>query len=170
MKRVLVIGSCGAGKSTFSRRLHEITGLNLIHLDKLYHKPNWVEPEKDEWLETVREIIKDDEWIIDGNYGGSMELRLERCDNVIWLDLPRNVCTFRVLKRIWRYRNGGRPDMAEGCEERFDWEFIRYVRRFSKDKNPAIKMRLAKFADSKNIFHLKSNRDIENFLEKIGEN
>lgn len=170
MKRVIVIGSCGAGKSTFSRRLHEITKLKLIHLDKIYHLPNWEEPPDDEWLETVRKIVGDDEWIIDGNFGGSMEMRLERCDTVIWLDLPRRVCVWRVLERNWRYRNTVRPDMAEGCEEKFNLEFIRYVWRFRKDKNPAIKMRLEKVADSKTIFHLKSKREIKIFLESVSKN
>jgi adenylate kinase family enzyme len=163
MKRVLVIGSCGAGKSTFARRLHEITGLKLIHLDSFYHLPNWGEPSKEDWLKLVQELIKGDEWIIDGNYGGSMEMRLERCDTVIWLNFPRTVCTWRVLKRIWLYRKGGRPDMAEGCEERFDWEFIKYVWNFPRDKNPKIVSRLAKFPDKK-VFHLKSNNEIEKFF------
>ena len=167
MKRVLVIGSCGAGKSTFSRRLHEITKLKLIHLDKIYHLPNWEEPPEDEWLIKLKDIIKGDEWIIDGNFGSSMELRLERCETVIWLDLPRRVCVWRVLKRNWLYRNRVRPDMAEGCEEKFDPEFIKYVWRFQKDKNPAIEMRMEKFAGSKNIFRLKSEREIEKLLAGI---
>ncbi len=169
MKRVLVIGSCGAGKSTFARRLHEKTGLELIHLDKLYHKPNWIEPAEDKWLKKVREIIRLDEWIIDGNYGGTMELRLERCDSVIWLDFPRTVCTWRVLKRIAKYRNGVRPDMAEGCVERFDWEFIKYTWNFPKDKNPDIVSRLKKFKNIK-TFRLRSNDEVENFFAELNSN
>ena len=96
MRRVLVIGSCGAGKSTFSRRLHKLTGLPLLHLDRHYWKPGWVESEVDEWKAKVEELIAGDEWIIDGNYGGTMEMRMRRADTVIWLDLPRYLCTYRV--------------------------------------------------------------------------
>lgn len=170
MKKIVVIGSCGAGKSTFSRRLHEITELKLIHLDKIYWKPNWTEPPEDVWKRKVGEILQGDSWIIDGNYGGSMEMRIAACDTVIFLDMPRTVCLWRVLKRIALYKKNGRPDMAEGCEERFDWEFIKYVWRFQKDKIPAVKQRLEKFGDSKKIVRLKSNRDIELFLGEIREN
>ena len=163
MKRVLVIGSCGAGKSTFSKRLHEITGLNLIHLDKFYHLPNWEEPPKEVWEAKVRELISGEEWIIDGNYGGSMDMRLERADSAIWLDLPRTVCTYRILKRVFQYRNKKRPDMAEGCFERFDWEFIKYVWNFPRDKNPAIEMRLKKYPNVK-IYRLKKKQRDREFL------
>ncbi len=163
MKRVLVVGSCGAGKSTFSRRLREKTGLKLIHLDVFYHKPNWEQPTDEEWLATVKDLIDGDEWIIDGNFGGTMELRMERADTVIWIDFPRVVCTWRVIKRIVRYWNKKRPDMAEGCRERFDWEFIKYVWNFPRDKNPLLKSRVEKFK-GRDVFHLKSNEEIEKFL------
>ena len=163
MKKVLVIGSCGAGKSTFARRLHKITGLKLIHLDALYWKPNWVETPKDVWEEKVREVLKGDSWIIDGNYGGTMEMRMAQCDTVIWLDFPRTVCAWRVIKRILTYKKKGRPDMATGCDESFDWDFIKYVWNFPRDKNPDIVSRLAKFPDIK-VVHLKSNREIEGFF------
>lgn len=166
MKRILVIGSCGAGKSTFARRLHEKTGLELIHLDKIYWKPNWTESSKEDWSKKVLEIIKGDSWIIDGNYGGSMETRMSHCDTVIWLDFPRAVCTWRVLKRIAFYKKNGRPDMADGCDERFDREFLKYVWNFPRDKNPGIVSRLQKFKDVK-VFRLKSNRDIERFFENF---
>lgn len=168
MKRVLVIGSCGAGKSTFSKRLYKITGLELIHLDKFYHQPNWGEPEEGEWLEKVEKMIQRKTWIIDGNYGGTMELRMQRADTVIWLDFSRTVCTWRVLKRIYKYRNKPRPDMAEGCDERFDWDFIKYTWNFPRDKNPAIIARLKKYKNLK-IFRLKSNREVEEFFGNLKE-
>jgi adenylate kinase family enzyme len=170
MRKIVVIGSCGAGKSTFSRRLHNITNLELIHLDKHYWEPNWSEPAKDEWKQKVAELVQGDSWIIDGNYGGTMELRIAACDTVIFLDLPRFICLRRVLQRIAFYKKNGRPDMADGCDERFDWEFIKYVWRFQKDKIPQIESRLEKFGDSKKIVRLRSNRDIELFFKKIGEN
>ncbi len=166
MKRILVIGSCGAGKSTFAKRLHKVTGLHLIHLDRFYHKPNWGKPTDDEWKAKVKELISGDEWIMDGNYGGTMELRMERADTVIWLDFPRILCTYRILKRTIQYRNKTRSDMAEGCNERFDWEFTKYVWNFKRDKNPLLEERLKKFNKLKQI-RLKSKDEIETFFAKL---
>ena len=100
MKKILVIGSSGAGKSTFSRRLSEITGIEIIHLDKLYWKPNWTEPSKDEWKKTLEKAVSKKAWIMDGNYSGTLEMRLPACETVIFLDLPRTVCVYRVIKRV----------------------------------------------------------------------
>lgn len=163
MKKVLVIGSCGAGKSTFSKRLHKITGLKLIHLDTVYWKPNWEMSPKEEWSSKVEQLVNGDNWIIDGNYGGTMELRMKHADTVIWLDLPRLLCTYRILKRTVQYRNKTRSDMAEGCKERFDWEFTKYVWNFRRDKNPLLAERLEKFDYLKQI-RLKSKQEIEDFF------
>ncbi len=169
MKKILVIGSCGAGKSTFAKRFHKITKLKLIHLDSYYHQPNWTEPDENDWLKTVEELVKGDEWIMDGNYGGTMEFRMKRCDTVIWLDFPRTVCTWRVIKRTLKYYKRTRPDMAEGCYERFDWEFLKYVWNFQRDKNPNNEARLKKF-DNIKLFRLKSNADVENFFSELRSN
>ncbi|MCB1023802.1 MAG: hypothetical protein KDB79_05410 [Acidobacteria bacterium] len=168
MKKVLVIGSCGTGKSTFSKALHRATGLKLIHLDTFYHKPNWGKPTNEEWFETVEKLVAGEDWIIDGNYGGTMEFRMKHCDTVIWLDLPRLLCSWRVFKRTLMYRNKIRSDMAEGCNERFDWEFTKYVWNFRRDKNPNIEKRLKKFPHIK-LFHLRSKPEIAEFLNSAGE-
>jgi len=151
-----------------ARRLHDKTGLNVIHLDSFYHQPNWTEPPKEQWVKTVEKLIKGDNWIIDGNYGGTMEIRMERCDTVIWLDFPRTICTWRVLKRFLKNRDRVRPDMAEGCVERFEWEFIKYVWSFPREKQPGIEARVNKFSELK-TYRLKSNREVENFLENISK-
>lgn len=166
MKKVLVIGSCGAGKSTFSKRLHEVTGLDLIHLDRFYHKPNWGKPTDEEWFRKVEELVSGDNWIIDGNYGGSMDFRMKHCDTVIWLDFNRVICSWRVLKRTITHRNKTRTDMAEGCNERFDWEFTKYVWNFPRDKNPAIETRITKFKNFRTI-RLKSNAEVEAFFREL---
>lgn len=167
MKKILVIGSSGAGKSTFSRRLGEATGLPVIHLDVLHWKPNWTEPDKAEWQKTVEAATKGDEWIMDGNFGGTMEIRMRACDTIIFLDLPRELCVYRILKRIVTYRRGTRPDMASGCDEKFDWEFIKWVWNFPRDSRPKIEKLLAKYGAAKTLFHLKSRKDVENFLHAL---
>jgi adenylate kinase family enzyme len=164
MKRILIIGSCGAGKSTFARRLSEVTGLEVIHLDKLYWKPNWVETDKKEWRKTVERAMQGEEWIIDGNYGGTMEMRLEKCDTVIFLDLPRTTCVYRVLKRVAFYKKGSRPDMADGCDEKFNWEFVKWTWNYPKRSKPKVEALLKRFEKEKTVIRLASKREIENFL------
>ncbi|MEO8073409.1 MAG: DNA topology modulation protein [Acidobacteriota bacterium] len=164
MRKILVIGSGGAGKSTFARRLGEKTGLEVVHLDKLYWKPNWTETPKDEWRKIVGEIIKGDEWIMDGNFGGTIDLRLAACDTVITLDLPRTVCVYRVLKRRLKYRSTNRPDMSEGCHEKIDFEFLQWIWNYSKNNKPQITEKLKRFGNEKTIIRLKSKREVENFF------
>ena len=131
MKRVMIIGCCGAGKSTFAKKLNDKLNLELIHLDQHYWKPNWVETEKKEWEKIVRKLAAKDEWIIDGNYYGTMDVRLERADTVFYLDVSTIKCMSRVLKRIRKYKGTTRPDMPIGCKERFDFGFLHYVAIFN---------------------------------------
>lgn len=170
MKRVLIIGSGGAGKSTLARRLGEATGIEVIHLDKLYWKPNWVEMPKAEMREIITELLKGDEWIIDGNFGSTMELRIAACDTVIFLDMPRIVCIYHILKRVLKYRNTTRPDMGEGCAEKFDLKFLGWVWNFPKTTKPQIEERLKRFERDKTIIRLRSKRDVEDFFARIESN
>ncbi len=170
MKRILIIGSGGAGKSTLARRLSEITKIEVIHLDKLYWQPNWVEPPKDEWQKTVEEIIKKDSWIMDGNFSGTLETRLQACDTVIFLDFPPIVCLFRVLKRRLRYQNTNRPDMAAGCNEKVDLKFLGWVWNYRKRNQMKIERFLKDFESNISVFRLISNNDVENFFSEFNKN
>lgn len=167
MKRILVIGSGGAGKSTFSGRLSRLLGIEVIHLDVLYWKPGWVETPKPVWRKMVGELVKRDAWIIDGNYSGTFDLRFEACDTVIFLDMARAVCMWRVLKRAALYRNGGRPDMAEGCQERLSLEFMRWVWGYSKRTRPKVLELLKESAQSKSVVWLRTRADVERFLARV---
>src|SRR5687768_13715418 len=111
MRRVLVIGPGGAGKSTLASHLGLQLNVEVFHLDKLYWQPGWVEMSKSKWRETLTELLSRDAWIMDGNYSGSLELRLQACDTVIFMDMNRALCLWRVLKRSIRYRSKRRPDM-----------------------------------------------------------
>ena len=165
MQRVLVVGSPGAGKSTFARLLASRTGLPLIHLDAEYHLPGWVERPEDEWQLRLGEHIAGDRWIIDGNYGGSMDRRLARADTAIWLDYPGWLCLWRVVKRIVTLNGQVRPDAAPGCAERLDWEFLHYVAMFRRAKAPALKRRMAAFPGA--VVHFRRPAEAQAFLHRL---
>lgn len=143
MQRIMVIGPCGAGKSTLSRILAEKFGLPLTHIDQLHWSAGWVEGEREQLRADLEPIIAQDRWVIDGNYKGSMDVRLQRADHVVYLDYPIPLCFWRAFKRVWKYRGRARPDMTEGCPERFDAEFFLYILRWNRDARPKTEALLA---------------------------
>lgn len=147
----MIIGCCGAGKSTMSRKLHELTGLPLHHLDQYYHQPNWQEPREEDWIADNKEMVKGDQWIIDGNYNSTMDIRLRRADTIVFMDYPTTRCFVRVIKRILKYHGEVRPDMPEGCEERFDLEFLHYVATFGMVKRPGLLKKVNAFKGNVHI-------------------
>lgn len=167
MKRVLVIGSGGSGKSTFARRLGERLKLEVIHLDQLYWHPGWVETPKDEWRRQVEELCGREAWVMDGNYSGTLDVRLAACDTVVFLDQPRAVCMWRVLKRALMYRNSPRPDMAAGCREKIDLKFLQWVWTYPSRRRPKILARLDEIAGDKRVIHLRSDAEVERFLAEV---
>ena len=168
MRRILVIGSGGAGKSTLSRRLGERLGLEVLHLDAFYWLPGWVETPKDEWRRTVEGLCARESWVMDGNFSGTLDLRLTACDTVVFLDVPRAVCLWRVLKRLVMYRNTPRPDMAAGCGEKFDPKFLHWVWTYPSESRPKILARLEEFAAGKRVVRLRSDAEVEKFLAEVG--
>lgn len=164
MKRVLVIGPGGSGKSTFARRLGQILGIEVTHLDSFYWRAGWTKPSNEDWIKTVNELISGESWIIDGNFSGTLSMRVERCDTIIFLDMPRLLCLWRVTRRRLSYRNRSRPDMAEGCNEKLDLEFISWVWNYSSRSRPKVVKLLNEKKASKKIVWLRSNADVERFL------
>ena len=164
MRKVLVIGSGGAGKSIFAKQLGEHLKIEVLHLDRFYWRSGWTEPPKSEWRKTVEELLRRDAWIMDGNYSGTLDLRLGACDTVIFLDISRVVCLWRVLKRGLKYRNGSRPDMAEGCREKLDPKFISWVWNYSNRSRPKIVEALRSHSQTKKIIWLRSRSEVETFL------
>ena len=167
MKRVLVIGPGGAGKSTFAARLAERATLPLIHLDALYWRPGWVEPSKAEWAVTVDGLVARDRWIMDGNYGGSLAPRLAACDTVIFLDMPRWLCLWRVIQRRLRHRRRARPDMAADCPERLDWPFLWWILTYPARRRPGILQRLAALRADQRAVVLRSAGEVEGFFQSL---
>jgi len=169
VRKVLIIGSGGAGKSTLAVRLGEVLRLPVIHLDRLFWNPGWVATPEDEWRTRVEEISKGGNWIMDGNFGGTMDLRLAACDTVIYLDFPRTLCTWRVIRRWLTYRDGTRPDMAEGCREKFDREFVSWVWNFPKISRPKIEEKISRIGNGTTIVRLRSPEAVGAFVRDLSE-
>ncbi|HEX2764336.1 MAG TPA: AAA family ATPase [Allosphingosinicella sp.] len=162
MERVLVIGSPGAGKSTLAAQIARLTGLPLVHMDRLAWKAGWVEVSRAELESRVREAIAGRRWVIDGNYGGTLPLRVTRADTVIDLDLPRWLCVWSLLRRVLQHRGETRDDMAPDCPERLDWEFLVYTARFGGRGRRRIERALAGFKGQR--ITLRSRSEVRAFL------
>ncbi|MGN1133389.1 MAG: adenylate kinase [Oscillospiraceae bacterium] len=163
MKRILVIGCPGSGKSTFARRLRDITGLPLYYLDMLWHKADKTNVTQSEFDCKLSGILSKDKWIIDGNYKRTLKARIEKCDTVLWLDYPTELCLQSAESRIGKPRE----DMP-WIETEFDPEFFEYIKNFRSKQNPVIENLLEEFSDRKIIvFH--SREESDEFLRKLKE-
>ena len=167
MQRVLVIGISGAGKSTFSRTLAAKTGLPLVHLDKAFWRPGWLETPKPQWRAKMSELAGAARWIMDGNFDSSLDLRLPRADAVFWFDYPRLLCLRRVLGRIATSYNTVRPDMGQGCPERIDLEFLHYIWTFNARQRPRILAALAQFGGHLHPVVFRRDSDVARFLGAV---
>ena len=168
MKRVLVIGAGGAGKTTFAKALAARTGLPLVHLDQLFWRPGWIKTPDAEWDRLTAELIARDDWITDGNYGRTFPIRLAAADTVVLLDLPRLVCTWRILLRQLRYLGRVRPDAAPGCPERLTWEFVSWVWTYPSRRLPEMLQRLDSVRTTKQVIVLRRQREVTRFLAQLG--
>ena len=162
MERILILGPCGAGKSTLAAKLGAVLALPVIHLDKEYWRAGWVQPDPAEWTARVEELIARPRWVMDGNYGGTLARRLERTELAVNLDYPRRVFFPRMLWRSLSQWGRTRPDMAEGCPEQLNWEFIAYTWRYRSDVLPRREARLA--ASGVPVINLRTPRETEAWL------
>jgi adenylate kinase family enzyme len=142
MQRVIIIGPCGSGKSTLARELAPRLGLPLVHMDQLGWQAGWVETEKAELQARLAEAVAGERWLIEGNYGSTLAPRLERADTVIYLDFPIRLCLWRLIRRIITLRGQSRPEMPEGCPERFDAAFFWYVMTWNAGPRPRTEAKL----------------------------
>ncbi len=164
MKKVMVIGCPGSGKSTFSRALHQVTGLPLYHLDMLNWNGDKTTVPKAVFIERLKDVIQGDSWIIDGNYGSTMELRMNACDTVFFLDYPVEVCLDGVMCR----KGQPRSDMP-WVETGEDPDFIRFIKEYQSVSRPSVMQLLEKYA-GKEILIFSSRKEAENYLERRSSN
>lgn len=171
MQRIVILGNAGSGKSTLARALGKCLDVPVVHLDKLFWEPGWIEPDAEEFRARVKQAVASDAWICEGNYARrTFDLRLPRAQLVIWLDTPRTACFRRVIVRS--VLNRPRADMPVGCSEKLDrafLTFLKFVWTFDRDYRPSIeKVRLA-VGPHVPVVHLRGARQIAEFLRSVSE-
>lgn len=168
MKKVLVLGCPGSGKSIFSTELGKITGLPVIHLDAHYWKAGWLATPTDEWRKVVSNLMsKHERFIMDGNYSGTLDLRIKEADTIYYFNLPRPLCLYRVVKRRIKHHGRTRADMADGCEEKVDLEFLTYIWNFKKKKQHQMEAFLKEAHHNKQVIIFKKTHEADSYLKKL---
>lgn len=162
MKKVIVIGCPGSGKTTFAEKLNKCTGLPLYYLDAIWHKPDKTHISRDEFDERIREIFNTHEWIIDGNYNRTIEMRLQQCDTVFLFDLPTDVCLQGARERLGK----GRYDLP-WIEKESDPEFEGFIREFAEKSLPKIYNLIEKYKAEKDIVIFKSREDADDYINYV---
>ncbi len=168
MQRVAVLGCGGAGKSRLAREMGRRLGLPVVHLDVHYWRPGWVPTPGEAWERIQADLLTGDAWIADGNYGGTLHLRFARADTAVFLDFGRLACYRGVLTRWLRGRGRVRRDLAAGCPECLDLEFLRWIWGFSRHSRPLVLTALASFASrGGRVVVLRSRRAVASFVETL---
>ena len=165
MKKIIVIGCPGSGKSTFSKKLNKLTGIPLYHLDMLYWNEDRTKVPREEFIKELDSIIDKDRWIIDGNYESTMEKRIDACDTVIFLDYPTEVCISGIMERRGKAR-GDMPWIEKSDE--VDEEFLSWVRDYNTESRPVVMELLKKYND-REIMIFTSRDDANEYLKKLSE-
>jgi adenylate kinase family enzyme len=164
VRRVLIIGCGGSGKSFLARELGARLGLPVVHLDPLFWRPGWVETPEPEWRAKQEQLVRQPAWIIDGNHASTLDVRLPAADAVILLDAGRATCIWRVVKRSLQHRRRPRPDRAEGCQERLDWPFLRWVWTFPRKGRPQVLKAIEQHAPHAEVTVLRRRSEVDEFV------
>ena len=162
MLKVMVIGSPGAGKSTFARKLRDVTGLPLYYLDMLWHKPDQTNISAEEFDKQLEKIVQKNRWIIDGNYQRTLEIRMRECDTIFLLDYPLEVCLSGAESRI-----GKKREDLPWVETEFDEEFRQWIVDFSKDQLPQIYELIEKYQKEKKVVIFKAREEADAYWTQL---
>lgn len=164
MSRISVIGCGGSGKTTLANILSQKTQIPVHYLDCISYKENWKEVDPSIFKQKHQAWIDQEQWIIEGTMIDFLEKRLHRSTRCIFLDMPRYLCLFRIFKRLFSEYGKTRADMAEGCQENFDWPFLKYVWHFNKQTKPKILEILDKSPQSCEIITIRNKSDLKEWI------
>jgi adenylate kinase family enzyme len=162
MKKVIIIGCPGSGKSTFARKLKEKTDLPLHHLDMLYWNEDRTTVSREIFDDRLKNVMATGEWIIDGNYARTMETRIKECDTVFFLDYKTDVCIEGIEARKGKIRS----DMPWIETDTPDEEFVAFVKSFEQESKPRI-IELLKMYSSKNIIIFHDRCEADEYLSTL---
>lgn len=162
MKKAIVIGCPGSGKTTFAVKLNKCTGLPLYHLDAIWHKPDKTHIPREEFDKRASEIFETPEWIIDGNYNRTIESRIQHCDTVFLFDLPTEICIQGATERIGK----GRYDLP-WLETEVDPEFMQFIKDFPHDALPKIYELIDKYKSEKQVIIFRSRAEADEYIRRI---
>ncbi len=165
MQRIAILGCSGGGKSTLARALGAKLGLPVVHLDALYWLPGWVERDQAAFRALQAEALKGDRWVVDGGYGGTIDLRLPRADTIVVLERSRLVCLQRVIWRWLTHLGRTRIDMGAGCPEKVDWEFVQFIWTYRRRTWPKHARAIAEMGGRARLVHLRSDREVRAFID-----
>jgi len=164
MKKIIVIGCAGSGKSYFTSKLSKIINIKKHHLDCYFWKENWVKTPRDEFVKIVDKIMEEDSWIIDGNYSNTMERRMIKADTIFFLDMPTDLCLESERKRRGSKREDLPDYLIEPLEE--DKEFVEFIKNYKTNRRPNVISLLKKYKD-KNIIIFTSRNQVDEYLNKL---
>lgn len=171
MRRIIVVGSQGSGKTSLALDLGRKLDLPVVHLDVLYWRPGWKPSDKPGFRARVTEAIAGEAWVVDGSFSGlAFDLTIARADLLVVIDRPRWVCQWRILWRSAFDRDTRRPDLPEGCPEQFDWKLMKEAWRYDTERVPAIETERLKYGPDVPVVRLRRDRDIQGFLEQVSVN
>ncbi len=166
-RRVMLIGSPGAGKSELAQVIAGRLRLPFFPLERYFWRPGWERPSVEDWTAEVQELASRDEWVMSGTFPATLDLRVCRADWLVYIDAPMPVCFFRALSKMLRPPSGKEDEMAPGCPRRFDGALLRRIWNFPADVAPRISALIARERRNRIIFILRSRRDIDDFLNKV---
>jgi len=166
MNRIVIVGCGGSGKSHLARELGRALVIPVHHLDQIFWKPDWMESGREEFVAAQKQIFTTSRWIIDGNYGGTMDLRLAQADAIIFLDHSTLSCLWGVVIRYFRFRNAVRPDMTEGNKERLNFEFLKWIISYRRLRRPKILSKLRGMMERKEIVILTNRQAGRQFIDQ----
>ena len=170
MKRILVLGPSGSGKTTLANKIGHILNIPIVHLDLHFWNAGWIETPRDEWHQKVKNLISGDSWVMDGNYTSTLVMRAHVADTIIFIKVPRRLSYLRAFGRIFKNFGRNRPELPEGCPERIDIEFLKYIWTYPRTKQLIILDFLEKIQPTKDIQILGNRHEVERFIASLKHN